>query len=313
MEDNRPSRIKAHSPRDSMLATDFTLDATPTDVSLMEESRAETGGDAAGWGKGKRAGRRTKSGSNPRGVRGVWHSKLTGLTVAATVMLLAAVAAGLIVPSFGAFSGSFTQSQNLSAGVVTLGTVTSGNSTVTTNLTNVAPNDQYTRYVTITNSGTVDLGSVDITAAVTAGADTVNPSATNANWANGVRIQVERCTGTWTWNASSPSSSCSNNTWSTTWGNGTLGVLNVGAGTTGTTMNASVTTGALAGLASGQSAGLRVTLYVCAGSSVTPAPPTWTTAANACNGASVDAAIMGSTATYTLSFKGTSRAGTTTG
>jgi hypothetical protein len=233
--------------------------------------------------------------------------------MALTVMLVGAMLASFVVPSFGAFTSTFTQNQDLNAGVVSLTSVDGANSTLTTDLTDVAANDQYTRYATLTNSGDVALGTLSITAAVTAGADTVSPTATSNHWATGVRIYVERCTGTWTWNASSPSSSCGNSTWETVWDGTALGVLPAGADGPGSALTPTVAAGALTGLDAEQSTGLRITYYVCAGNDVSPEPPEWSTGATACNGTSADSALMGSTATDTIGFQGTARAATTNG
>lgn len=171
--------------------------------------------------------------------------------VAAVAVVAVATTAGLIGSGvFGAFSGTTSASGTATAGTITLNSIGTGDTTLDTAVSNVAPGDTLVRVVRLTNGGNQAFKSISVEGQIASlgGSGT----ATVANWASSTTVTVEVCTGTTNTWTSDTNYTCSGGTpWTTPATTVTLGtsVATYGAA-------AAVTTA----LAGGAATTLRITL-----------------------------------------------------
>jgi hypothetical protein len=174
----------------------------------------------------------------------------TRRTLGLTTAFIAAVAAIGMAGSYGSWTTSSTKVQTATAAIIDL---TSPNTTFTTALASLVPGDSGIRFVELRNNGNV---ASNLTATVAATGTTGGTGATNSDVNGAVRVTVDYCTGTYAWNAGSPT--CSGGTWSNigaAWNSAQVSTL-------GTSTNMNVVSGSSNTLAANTTYGLRVTYAV---------------------------------------------------
>ncbi|MFJ5860918.1 TasA family protein [Pseudarthrobacter sp. NPDC092439] len=119
--------------------------------------------------------------------------KSTSGKILASVALVGTAAAVAGMGTFGAFTGSTSASQEVTADTVSL-TLGSTEPVSITAAAGMLPGDSMERFVTLTNDGTSDLAAITLTTAL--------PPAAAGNLlttdANGLKLTVESCSQAWT-------------------------------------------------------------------------------------------------------------------
>jgi hypothetical protein len=105
--------------------------------------------------------------------------------------LLALTAAGVGGAAFAAFTATTTASQADSSGTMSFVDISGGNLSV--GASNIAPGDTIERAVTLTNNGSVDMVSANLTTDAPTTSSALDTDATN-----GLQMKVDRCSVAWT-------------------------------------------------------------------------------------------------------------------
>lgn len=120
--------------------------------------------------------------------------KSTSGKILASVALIGTAAAVAGMGTFGAFTGSTSASQEVTADTVSL-TLGSTEPVSITAVAGMLPGDSMERFVTLKNDGTSDLAGITLTTALPSTA-TANALTTDAT--NGLKLTVESCSQGWT-------------------------------------------------------------------------------------------------------------------
>lgn len=218
-------------------------------------------------------------------------------TMTMLVVLSASLSLGLMSSRlFGGWTGTTSGSQSVTGGTVTLNAIDGTNSNFATTISNFAGGDTATRYVEITNGGTLSFASVTVAGQVGTVSDSTAPTATQAQFISDVKMQVYAwscSSGTYAFSTSTgPSCTAGSGSWSA------AVAFTPGAGSMGSAATASAST-----LAANGKLALKIVWNVCDANNV-PSGSGCTT------GATSD--LMGASATYTFQFGATQRTSTST-
>jgi spore coat-associated protein N len=114
--------------------------------------------------------------------------------VLASLAVVSAAAAVASLGTFASFTSSTSASQSVSSGTVTVALGATGASTnrLTVSATGIAPGDTIQRSVDLSNTGTIDFGSVTLTT-------TASPtSLLDTDATNGLQMVIDKCSTAWT-------------------------------------------------------------------------------------------------------------------
>jgi predicted ribosomally synthesized peptide with SipW-like signal peptide len=126
----------------------------------------------------------------------------------ATIAVLGAAASIAGLGTYATFTSTTSQSHSISSGTVTIALGSTGASTNRLNIgaSALAPGDTIQRSVDLTNSGTLDLGSVTL-------ATTASPSSLlDTDATNGLQMVIDKCSVAWTESGPPYTYSCSGTT-----------------------------------------------------------------------------------------------------
>ena len=120
-------------------------------------------------------------------------------SIGAFVVLAIVAAAAASAGAFGTFTSTVSDSHSVTAGtvVIALGTHGAANR-LNVDATDVAPGDTIERVVDLSNTGTLDLASVDLTTTATVS------SLLDTDATNGLQMQIDNCDQAWTEAGTSP-------------------------------------------------------------------------------------------------------------
>jgi spore coat-associated protein N len=138
--------------------------------------------------------------------RGLSDSEKLVLSVIVVLVALCLVGVG----AFASFTSSTTASESVSTGTVTIALGATGAQTnrLTVNATGLAPGNSFERSFDLTNEGSLNLSAITLTTSATAS------SLLDTDATNGLQMQIESCSTTWTESGASPNFSytCSGTT-----------------------------------------------------------------------------------------------------
>jgi hypothetical protein len=120
-------------------------------------------------------------------------------SIGAFVVLAIVAAAAASAGAFGTFTSTVDDSHSVTAGtvVIALGTHGAANR-LDVDATDVAPGDTIERVVDLSNTGSLDLASVDLTTTATVS------SRLDTDATNGLQMQIDNCDQAWTEAGTSP-------------------------------------------------------------------------------------------------------------
>jgi hypothetical protein len=121
-------------------------------------------------------------------------------SIGAFVVLAIVAAAAASAGAFGTFTSTVDQTHSVTAGtvVIALGATGAQTNRLDVDATNVAPGDTIERTVDLSNTGSLDLASIDLTT-------TASPSsALDTDTTNGLQMVIQNCDQAWTEAGSSP-------------------------------------------------------------------------------------------------------------
>jgi len=120
-------------------------------------------------------------------------------SIGAFVVLAIVAAAAASAGAFGTFTSTVSDSHSVTAGtvVIALGTHGAANR-LNVDATDVAPGDTIERVVDLSNTGSLDLASVDLTTTATVS------SLLDTDATNGLQMQIDNCDQAWTEAGTSP-------------------------------------------------------------------------------------------------------------
>jgi predicted ribosomally synthesized peptide with SipW-like signal peptide len=114
--------------------------------------------------------------------------------ILASLAALSAAGAVAGLGTFASFTSSTSASQSVSSGtvVVALGATGASTNRLTVNATGIAPGDTIQRSVDLSNTGSIDFGSVTLTTSASP------TSLLDTDATNGLQMAIDRCSTAWT-------------------------------------------------------------------------------------------------------------------